>query len=755
MIRDLDPGMGVAVAQRTVLRKKSDGEWESWGDVAERVALGNSLLTSLTPHEKDQDREFQLLRKHLRKGALLMSGRHLQHGDETQPFKTQELFTNCSTAPSTFALFYLLLNGSGVGRAYDDAVMVIDYDYSPNLLCVLDEGHADFKYGAHIGRRDALHHYRASDNIVWHEVVDSREGWAKACEKYETLTFEKVHKDKLLVLDFSKVRPFGSPIAGMQDRPASGPAPLMDAFQRVAALKGAKLPLWLQAMIADHYFAACVIFGGARRAARMSTKHWRDQTILDFIHIKRPIEFIGKEPEEIAEIRSTANPYGFLWSSNNSVTVDGDFWRFISLSEKDPEYALPEAEHARNVFRELALCAYHDGTGEPGIINQHKLDQKRDGVDVFVKGEFIGSDRYRVDDDTKKMLSHIAEKTIALENFMITNPCGEIALFMLSGFCVIADVVPFFSDSLDEAEEAFRAAARALIRVNCMDSIYAQEVERTNRIGVGMTGIHEFAWKFFGYGFRDLLDEEKSKDFWLALNRFNKAVHEEATAYSERIGKTVPHTMTTMKPAGTTSKLFGLTEGSHLPSMRYYLRWVQFRHDDPLVEEYRQKGYPSRDLQQYAGMTIIGFPTAPLITTLGMGERLVTASEATPDEQYQWIKLLEKYWIDGVDEEGVRKSGYGNSISYTLKYKPSLVSFEDFCQMLKEHQSQVKCCSVMPQEDVVSYEYQPEEPISEERFLEIKANIVEHLQEDVDKVHVDCVGGACPVDFYKEVATAA
>ena len=36
-------------------------------------------------------------------------------------------------------------------------------------------------------------------------------------------------------------------------------------------------------------------------------------------------------------------------------------------------------------------------------------------------------------------------------------------------------------------------------------------------------------------------------------------------------------TVTTVKPAGTTSKLFGLTEGAHLPARRQYLRWVQFK----------------------------------------------------------------------------------------------------------------------------------------------------------------------------------
>ena len=117
----------------------------------------------------------------------------------------------------------------------------------------------------------------------------------------------------------------------------------------------------------------------------------------------------------------------------------------------------------------------------------------------------------------------------------------------------------------------------------------------------------------------------------------------------------------------TTSKLFGLTEGAHLPSMREFLRWVQFRFDDPLVEEYRAKGYPIRELRTYSGTTIVGFPTAPTITTLGMGDALVTAGEATPEEQYEYLRLLEKYWIVGVEEDGVTPlEDRGNQVSYTL-----------------------------------------------------------------------------------------
>src|SRR5262249_3658743 len=153
----------------------------------------------------------------------------------------------------------------------------------------------------------------------------------------------------------------------------------------------------------------------------------------------------------------------------------------------------------------------------------------------------------------------------------------------------------------------------ALIRTNLMDCIYKREVDRTNRIGVGMTGFHEWAYARFGFGWHELVDEVKSKELWLTVARFKRAVVDEAERYSKELGVVVPHTTTTMKPAGTTSKLFGLTEGAHLPPMKELLRWVQFRNDDPLVAEYEAKGYPVRKLKSYEGTTIVGFPTKPRI----------------------------------------------------------------------------------------------------------------------------------------------
>ncbi len=744
--RPLHPGMGQAVAERTILRKKEDGSWETWGDVAHRVALGNSLLAP----EVDRKEEYYSLRKHIASATLLMSGRHLQHGDENQPNRNLEIFTNCATAASSFALFYLLLNGAGCGRSYDDDMMLTNWDNAPNIRCVLSDSHPDFDWSAHESVRDARHKYGSGRDVMWFRVPDSREGWAKALEIWENSTFEKIHRDKLFILDFTDVRAKGLPIGGMQDRPASGPVPLMNAFSKAGTLKGAGLERWRQSLYVDHYFAECVLVGGARRAARMATKSWKNESIIDFIHVKRPVEYNGLKMDEIVDLRSAAPtpPTGFLWSSNNSVMVDEEFWKLSSLKRNDAKFSSPEATRARKVLRAITQASYGDGTGEPGIINADKLVQNDEGWDKLVKGTYFGSKKYQLEEDTEVMMARLAKHAKRKKYHTICNPCSEIPLNVLGGYCTIADVVPYHAETIDEAEDAFRVATRALIRTNQMDCLYRKEVDRTNRIGVGMTGVHEFAWKFFGIGFNDLIDEEKSKEFWLTLARFNRAVHDESVRYSNKLGVSVPHTQTTVKPSGTVSKLFGLTEGWHLPSMAWYMRWVQFRHDDPLIEKYKGNGYPIRELVQYEGTAIVGFPTQPTIATLGMGDKLVMAGMATPEEQYRWLILGEKYWIHGTDEEGELVSeNYGGQISYTLKYLPDVIDYKHFKDVLTKYQSQIKCCAVMPQTDSSAYEYQPEQSVTKAEYEAFCHAIENAMKEDIGKEHVGCDSGVCPVDF--------
>lgn len=1022
---------------------------------------------------------------------------------------------NCSTAMASFIKFYLLLNGSGVGRLYDDSLMLVNWDYMPEIVPVLSHTHRDRDDATHMDGTPFMAAETAKkvfrDNAHWFTVPDSREGWAKAVELIERMAYERTSKWDYLVMDFSEVRPRGEPIGGMQDRPASGPVPLMQAFMEMFAVKGQGMEPWEQTFRIDHALAACVAVGGARRAARIALKNYSDPGIFKFIKIKQE---------------------SGLWTANNSIVVDAEFWQ-EAIHEED--------SHERAVLDAALEAQYEHGTGEPGFLNVDRLNQNEEGLDKHTAMNFFDGYKYEVEmrtikgfltdtfkavgrlkykfivnpcvtEDTwvetsdgpkqvadlidtpfravvdgqeyeatgfwqtgvkqvlriktdrgyqlrltdnhkmlvkrplsdceireggqeyvwveagdlvegdrlvlndhrdyaridhsnpsfgegwllgsmvgdggynpdkyagyvrfwgpmRKPLSELAENyfqtikhdarvdhggarqenghngtielasraldvlaegliepgtksllpalekkgtmfvvgflaglfdadgsvqgnkekgvsvrlaqsgdvgmerlravqrmllrlgmastiyenrrdagarelpdgnggmkeyecqaqhelVISKDNLQVyldvvgfmdggkeqtladvlaeytrgpygedftakvtavvedgTEPvydctvdyahcfdangltahnCGEIVLFVGGGYCVIADVVPFYADDLEQARDAFLTATRALIRTNTMSSLYDAEVKRTNRIGVGMTGIQEFAWKHFGLAFRDLIADfdflvampegrlpvlpfsqhRKAWEFWMWLRETRGAVEREADRYSDELGVSRPHTVTTIKPAGTTSKLFILSEGAHLPSMEEFLRWVQFQSDDPIVREYEELGYPvRRNIKNANGDhvadAIVGFPTQPQICRLDIPrDRLVTSGEVTMEEQFKWVRLLEKFWL------GPR----GNQISYTLKYDRDHVSAGQYREMILKHMPEVRAVSVMPisdwKETKEIYGYVPEEPVKKEKFDAIVSRILERADETISLEDIACESGACPI----------
>ena len=95
--RPLMAGMGQAVAERTILRKDATGKWENWGDVARRVALGNTMLASTESYPFES--EFRKLRRHIANGNTLMSGRHLQHDDAGHAILMRRRLQDASRSP--------------------------------------------------------------------------------------------------------------------------------------------------------------------------------------------------------------------------------------------------------------------------------------------------------------------------------------------------------------------------------------------------------------------------------------------------------------------------------------------------------------------------------------------------------------------------------------------------------------------------------------------------------------------------------
>jgi hypothetical protein len=1044
LVRDYFPGVGQAVADRTVNRPG-----EKWGDVAKRVSIGN---TSLVPFCQDQE----ALEAGIASGQMLLSGRHLQHGDADQPNRPMEVFTNCSTAAQRAIGFYLMLNGSGVGSCYDDDMCIVDWSRMPKVHIVLAEDHADYDPRWVPTVKDAVDQIDSRRGYRVFEVPDSREGWGEAVMQIEDAAWRSDASDLILV--FSKVRPKGSPIGGMQNRPSSGPVPLMEAIVRVQeTLRGQRLPLWEQAMTADHFFAEIVLVGGARRAARIACKWWGDGDIISFINIKQT---------------------GGHWTANNSVGVDAVFWSMVRFYKKYNHAPTARHQKAWDVFCAVTEAQYQHGTGEPAFLNMDLLSKgetaptadealhlngrltltdcsldlrralmvqaskkkypvivnpcgeirlsvnggycveastrilHRTGYDrivdlvgreievfngeewsavtpfktgenetllrvsfsdgsylectpqhrfsvrdrrqgdswrevaasdlkvgailptfrspsdftgealenAYTYGAFLGDGNiehrsanckrfevvlyegkhhlpvvgtpqkqglnggiayslgqtlnhdkmvdlksldglpdwvFNLDQDSsfefvkgwldtdgllhkdtkgisismsspgrardlqlllrrmgfsyvsrreaspKGFVTNYGPRSEALwqvyipkseagllqghrvlseapveleklvkqprvlsvevlqgqhETFCFTEPKRGMGVFgnVLTYQCVIGDIAVAFCNDQEEFNHVARLMTRALIRTNMMPALYQGEVSRTNRIGVAMTGMHEYAWQRFGLNFYDLLDEDPTEviidangnemaspsalamPFWMSLFEAANVVQLEMETYSDVMGVACPTTGRTIKPAGTTSKLFGLTEGAHLASMGVYLRWVQFRDDDPLIAEYEAKGYPvRRDLKSYKNVVIIGFPTCLPIADM-MGDKLVTAAQATPSQQIRWIRLLETFWLL---ENG------GNQVSYTLKYDPAVVDEEEYKQFILDQVSLVRAVSVMPQIDQTAYEYQPEQPITRLEYDQLVANIEIASREDIGQEHVECASGACPISF--------
>ncbi len=730
-IFEVPTGMPKAIFENKYSRMVEDeGRKQTWVERTNEVVEGNFSLIEpfdyVLDHNRSTDDDNAVVTQYFQdkarttelaaKGVIPFSGRHLQHGDSNQKYKSGEVFSNCSTSMFSFVKFWLLMKGSGVGRSYDSDLCRVNWDNLPNIRVVLEgpdhnentPGHDDWEPWIETVQ-EARHKYDSeSDDVRWFTVGDSAEGWCKVIEILETAAFQGRHKDKLFIFDFSEVRPFGSPIKGQQNRPSSGPVPFMKAILQILTLKGAGMKPWKQAMYVDHYLAACVVIGGIRRSARIAVKNWKDNDIFEFIDIKRG---------------------GWLYTANNSVGVDKEFWEKAKT---------PAPSHARRVFEAMVSAAYFDKTGEPGFLNLDNMYWSSEGVDNITPQNLLNPEvvnELGLHDKTLEMFDNLLRVAKKKKYPYIVNPCGEIILAVWGGYCTIGDICLANADSEEEAMEAGRLLAQCLMRVNTMKFLYQAEVNRTNRIGVGLTGLHEFAYKMYGANFYDLI-ENQDHPFWTFLKTMRMVIYAEVRRFAQLLGVAVPHTFLTMKPSGTISKVMNCTEAAHLAAYDYYMRWVQYNHGAPEAIELIARGYPHKDISaQYENTLVIGFPTAMPIAEL-MGDSLITMRDVTPEEQYLWLNRLEDAWL-----------GNGNNqISYTLKYNPDKVDYMTFMQIILDNQKNVRACSVMPQIDTSAYIYTPEERISKEEYLFHVAHIDKAAKEGYDKERLECEGGACPIE---------
>jgi len=132
--------------------------------------------------------------------------------------------------------------------------------------------------------------------------------------------------------------------------------------------------------------------------------------------------------------------------------------------------------------------------------------------------------------------------------------------------------------------EAQRLSARAGYRVTCMDLELPEwdaNQKRDRLLGVSLSGWIDFvnATHMSNEDQRKLLNELRD----VAINSANK--------YADKLGFNRPLLITTIKPSGTSSTLYGESAGIHANQSEFYIRRIRISTDDPLLKVADELGY--------------------------------------------------------------------------------------------------------------------------------------------------------------------
>ena len=312
--------------------------------------------------------------------------------------------------------------------------------------------------------------------------------------------------------------------------------------------------------------------------------------------------------------------------------------------------------------------------------------------------------------------------------FSGVNPCAEILLGNKS-FCNLSEVdLSKFTEDSGGCDRAIYITSRANYRqtlVNLDDGILQRTWHENNEYlrlcGVGLTGITT----------RGDLNEYDFKRFK------NIAVHG-AYSMADELGTQRPKNVTTIKPSGTLSKIMDTTEGCHKPAGKYIFNNVNFSINDPMLPKLREAGYHVYPNPIDDHNMLVTFPVA--WENIRFDKEQLTAAEGdkyvnneTAIEQLGRYKLLMDSYVE-------------QNCSITVSYQEDEVpAIRDW---LKNNWDSYVGVSFLPV-DNTTYEYMPQEVVTEARYKEYVAGLTEVDFDGTDSAleleDDECASGVCPV----------
>lgn len=335
--------------------------------------------------------------------------------------------------------------------------------------------------------------------------------------------------------------------------------------------------------------------------------------------------------------------------------------------------------------------------------------------------------------------------------FKGVNPCVEILLGDKSFCNLVETAVSRFNGDEDGLHRAHYLIARANYRQTCVnldDGILQRTWHELNEFlrlcGVGVTGI--IGWEFVN-------DPE-------AWDDLRKVAQRGANDMADELGMPRPQLITTVKPSGTQTKVFGLVgdeigEGAHKPLARYIYNRINFSGDDPMLKALEEAGYriEPNPYDPTARLVVIPVEFSNVefdkVDVDVAGETItVEVNLESAVSQLERYRVLMEHYVD-------------HNCSITINYSPEEVP--EIIDWLMEHWSSYVGVSFLYRPDPVrmvtdpdqvardaGYPYLPQQPVDEKTYREYADTLRPVDFSGTDRAQMlddvgECAGGACPI----------
>lgn len=271
------------------------------------------------------------------------------------------------------------------------------------------------------------------------------------------------------------------------------------------------------------------------------------------------------------------------------------------------------------------------------------------------------------------------------------NPCGEQPLED-NELCTLVETYPTKHDDLADYLRTLKFAYLYGKTVTLLMTRWPETntvMIRNRRIGTSMTGIAQFV-------------ESRG---WSELRAWQDAGYETIRnwdrVYSEWLGIRESIKVTTVKPSGTVSLLYGVTPGCHWPrESGYYVRTIRESVNNPIVDIMRDAGYPIEPSQMNPDTTVV-------ITCPVEGPEMRSERDVSVWEKTSLAASCQRHWSD-------------NSVSVTVTFNES--EAPEIPAVLRAFDGQLKSISFMPMADGV-YAQAPYQRVTREVWESLRANI--------------------------------